>query len=73
MINPPDTINKVKVNISKYGEKIVKNINMPLEYMEDIEPGNSWSDYVTREDLPEVPEEKFTRLTQVKISKGSKG
>ena len=47
----------------KYGEKMnlkhkvqsVQNSRTNLGYMEESERGYSWTDYVTREDILEVP------------------
>ena len=46
MTGPPDTIRQVKPKIKNHGEKIVRDFNIPLEYMEYLEPGYSWSDHV---------------------------
>lgn len=62
MVDPPDNIDKVKVEIRQWGEnmkckckvKAVRNSRTTLEYTEDTEPGYLWTDfyYVTKKNLP---------------------
>ena len=56
IMEPPTIIGIVKADIRKYGKNIVNNVNIPIEYMEGPYYGYSWSDYFTREYLPEVTE-----------------
>ena len=39
MIEPTDTIRKIKANTKECGENIFSNINMYIGYIEDTEPG----------------------------------
>ena len=67
-LGPPDNIKKLQVETRTYGENIKhkhkiqtpNNTNITLDYMEYLETKYSWSDYVTREDLPRILEDKFS-------------
>ena len=57
----------------KHNCKLVRNDRTNLGYIEGPEPVYSWTDYVTREHLPEVPDDKFANIVQVNIDKRFQG
>ena len=69
-------IEQVNVETSKCGEnlkpkrkvKAVSNYRINLGYTEDNEPGYYWSEYITRDYLPEVTEDLFTHMIQSVIT-----
>ena len=83
-LGPPDNIKKLQVETRTYGENIKhkhkiqtpNNTNITLDYMEYLETKYSWSDYVTREDLPRILEDKFScfvKSTHAQQRQGGKG
>ena len=57
----------------KHNCKLVRNDRTNLGYIEVHEPGYSWTDYVTRGDLSEVPCDKFANIVQVNMDKRVQG
>ena len=77
-MEPPAGVEKVKAEIWKYGENMnikckvnaVRNARMTLNYMEDTEPGYSWTNYTAIEDQTEILEDNFDWN---QVSKGNMG
>ena len=57
----------------KHNCKLVRNDRTHLGYIEGPGLGYSWTDYDTREDIPEVPDEKFSNIVQVNMDKRVQG
>ena len=57
----------------KHNCKLFRNDRTNIGYIEGPEPGYSWTDYVTREYLPEVPDDKFSNIVQVNMDKRFQG
>ena len=57
----------------KHNCKLVRNDRTNLGYIEVPECGYSWTDCVTREDFPEVPDDKFSNIVQVNMEKRVQG
>ena len=57
----------------KHNCKLFRNDRKNIGYIEGPEPVYSWTDYVTRVDLPEVPDDKFDNIVQVNIDKRFQG
>ena len=57
----------------KHNIKPFINARTDLVYIKDPEPGYSQTNYVTREDLPEVPHDKFTHLIQSTMGNEERG
>ena len=53
--------------------KLFRNDRKNLGYIEGPEPGYSWTDYATREDLPEVPDDKFSNIVLANMDKRVQG
>ena len=53
--------------------KVIRNNRMTIGSMEDPEPGYYWTGYVTREDIPEVPECELYHLIKDTMSSRGQG
>ena len=68
MMETPASIEQVKAEIRKCGEKLkrkrnfraVQNSRVTLGYMGDLERGYSWTNYINGKDLLELPRDEFT-------------
>ena len=80
-MDPTSNIDQFKQEIRKWGEvlmrkhncKLFRNDRTNLGYIEGPEPVCSWTDYVTRVDLPEVPDDKFDNIVQFNMEKRLQG
>ena len=80
-MDPTDNMNQVNSEISNYGKNLelkcktraVRNTSINLGCMNDAECGYSWTDYVTREYILEIPHDKFTYIIQSTKKKGFRG
>ena len=57
----------------KHNCKLFRDDRENIGYIEGPEPVYSWTDYVTRVDLPEVPDDKFDNIVKVNIDKRFQG
>ena len=72
MLKPIASVNQIQVDISIHREDLshrykihnVDNSKRTLEYIDNTEPVHLWYNYVIVNNIPEVPEDIFTRLIQ---------
>ena len=62
-----------EILMRKHTCKLIRNDRKNNGYIEGPEPVYSWTDYVTRVDLPEVPDDRFDNIVQVNMEKRVKG
>ena len=69
----PATSKQVNSDTKGYYVKIVRNSNIPLDYIVDNKLGHYWYNYVIRDVLSYVTEENFTHLIQIQVSMNKRG